>query len=166
MFCQECGAQIRSTARFCNKCGATVKQRFDNVSVARPETVEPPAPEKNEAPKESPMVIPFATEKAPRVRRAEQRAIFEPVSSDASAKTSRSPAQQAGHNRAERKTREKPAPRSALEKSSDAAPQSFFTQVMPATVNRRHNRLVVVAAVLLLAFVALALLFYYAAKFA
>src|SRR5438128_1792947 len=28
MFCQECGREIRQSARFCNKCGAEVKQRF------------------------------------------------------------------------------------------------------------------------------------------
>lgn len=34
MFCQQCGAQLRSSARFCNKCGNSVQQRFGDADAA------------------------------------------------------------------------------------------------------------------------------------
>src|SRR5205823_817445 len=41
MFCQECGAEIRQSARFCNKCGAEVKQRFGGNKPAPKREVPP-----------------------------------------------------------------------------------------------------------------------------
>jgi hypothetical protein len=43
MFCQICGAKLRSTARFCNHCGKPVAERFGN---ARLPSAEPPPPPK------------------------------------------------------------------------------------------------------------------------
>src|SRR5262245_22304481 len=42
MFCQECGREIRQSARFCNKCGAEVKQRFPEP---RPPAKRDPSPD-------------------------------------------------------------------------------------------------------------------------
>ena len=46
MFCQICGAQLRSTARFCNHCGKPVAQRFSGAPVqpsdTPPQAVPPP----------------------------------------------------------------------------------------------------------------------------
>lgn len=106
------------------------------------------------------MVIPITVDDLPRARRTEQHTIFEP--SDSSAKRPKS-----GRADADRKN---PGNHTSTVASSppahNPAPQSFFTQVMPATVNRQHNRLVVVTALLLLTFLVLVILFYIAAKYA
>ena len=45
MFCQICGAKLRSTARFCNNCGKPVVQRFDSApSQSSDAPPPPPAP--------------------------------------------------------------------------------------------------------------------------
>src|SRR5581483_4405499 len=44
MFCQICGAQLRSTARFCNRCGQPVAQRFSGAPSPVPEPPPPPVP--------------------------------------------------------------------------------------------------------------------------
>ncbi|MFN7949041.1 MAG: hypothetical protein U0Z53_27055 [Blastocatellia bacterium] len=106
------------------------------------------------------MIIPIAPDEAPRARRAEQRTIFEPVTSASSALQPDGPT-------TSRQTIESHAASAAASPAlQPASVQTFFTQVMPATVNRQHHRLVIVTALLLLAFVALVTLFYFAAKYA
>ncbi|HWQ34742.1 MAG TPA: zinc ribbon domain-containing protein [Blastocatellia bacterium] len=173
MFCQECGKQIRPTARFCNRCGSPVRQRFN----AEPQqAASQPLPAKNESarqadersvtPKsreasgEGSLIIPISVDELPRSKKTDQRTIFEP--SDSSAKRPKS-----GSADADRKNPGKHTSTAASSPPAhNPAPQSFFTQVMPATVNRQHNRLVVVTALLLLTFAALVVLFYIAAKYA
>lgn len=36
MFCQICGSQLRSTARFCNQCGKPVQERFGSALLETP----------------------------------------------------------------------------------------------------------------------------------
>jgi hypothetical protein len=44
MFCQICGAQLRSTARFCNHCGKPVAERFGGARLQPPDISPPTAP--------------------------------------------------------------------------------------------------------------------------
>lgn len=176
MFCQECGKQIRPTARFCNRCGSPVRQRF-NAELQQAASQPLPAknesarqadersvtPKSREASGEGSMIIPISVDELPRSKKTEQRMILEP--SDSSAK--RPEGRKVGSVSADLKNPGKHTS-SVVDSPSphNSAAQSFFTKVMPATVNRQHNRLVVVTALLLLAFVALVILFYIAAKYA
>lgn len=167
MFCQECGKEVRVTARYCNGCGTPVRQRF-NAPGAAPlpgrsdsarQAGEPlPAPLNRESANEGSMIIPIAPDEMPRARRADQRTIFEPVTSSARRPDGPITSRQTIDSHT--------ASAAASPALQPASVQTFFTQVMPATVNRQHHRLVIVTALLLLAFVALVTLFYFAAKYA
>ncbi|HZS08278.1 MAG TPA: zinc ribbon domain-containing protein [Blastocatellia bacterium] len=178
MFCQECGKQIRDTARFCNGCGSLVRQRFN---AAPPPPAPQPVEEKRAA---SPRpddfsttveirdpsgdhtaVVPVVPGESVRARnRAEQRTLFEPSSAEASRTRPPQPALRHDHSGVE--ASKNLPPRKAAVAARDGNSKAFFTRAFPATVNPRHNHLVIVTSLLLLGFVLLLLLFYFAAKFA
>ncbi len=165
MFCQECGKEVRATARYCNGCGTPVRQRFNAAGPAQSDAArqagEPlSAPLNRESANEGSLIIPIAPDEMPRARRAESRTIFEPVTSASSALRPDGPT-------TARQTIESHTASAAASPALQSAPaKTFFTEVLPATVNRQHHRLVIVTALLLLAFVALVTLFYFAAKYA
>lgn len=77
MYCQECGAQIRSHAKFCNRCGTEVRQRFgrenDRTGDFTPLPPPPPLrPAKESNPKANPKppAVPPPTDRQPLSRHA------------------------------------------------------------------------------------------------
>ena len=180
MYCQQCGAQLRQTARFCNKCGVKVRQRFSGVeppprSESAPEAGKLPALAGSDqpapqawAPIEQTLIMPVVGQPMlgappseppgePEEKRlaaaaqAERPTVFEPPA----------PAPPKAHAEAS-----PPAPRrwSTAAWRRDAARKPVFTQVMPAASNRQHNRLMIVVPFLLLIFIGVLVLAYVAAK--
>jgi hypothetical protein len=182
MFCQECGRQMRDSARFCNKCGTPVRQRFGGfwpppeTETAAPQGSQPPQvsdkpPPKNSWPRvEDTLVMPMVGKpaaepesadqepapRAPRKDRNERATLFEPPPP----KAPKAPAPEAPDENPPTASRRPPT--SALQR--DAARKPFFTQVAPALSNRQHSRLVLIVPVLVLIFIGVLVLAYIAAK--
>jgi hypothetical protein len=138
MYCQQCGAQIRSRARFCNQCGTQVRQRF----------VTPIEP-RREASKDGPR-----SDQQPLLRHAwphaEEAIVMPAVPKTVKPSSPRPP------ERSETTTRVDLPPPPSIEPAKPAplaprqAPKAFFTQIGTALPNRQHSRLVLVVPIVLL----------------
>ncbi len=186
MFCQECGRQLRETARFCNQCGATVKQRFSGAGDPLPSAplvqakpavpaqtdVHPLAEEPHSDVDEAPMIIPVIAPVQTRTIRKAKHTVFEPLPPKLSPKDSTLPSPSperanshvnpAGNHTASHYS----APPPVSFPADASSHQTFFTRAMPALVNPRHNRLVRATTLLLLAFLVVLILFYLTGKYA
>jgi hypothetical protein len=191
MFCQECGTEIRQRARFCNKCGMEVKQRFSgDTPVPKPETPPPSnhgAPQASErvTPVEHPwphvehtLVMPLVSKptpaelpppnQAPRRRapgeiRPEPPTVVEPPT-PTPAVSEVAPISRDEIPRLD-DTPLAPTPRPVIATlRSESARKPFFTQVVPATSNRQHRRLVLIVPLLVVILILVFALAYHAAK--
>jgi len=185
MYCQQCGREIRQSARFCNKCGAEVKERFpeskpparsesspDTGSLTPPVSFKKPAPQQSWLPVEETLIMPIvgkpglddpragkteAERPASGGTQAERRTIFE-----SSAPKPAPPPKPKGDGAP---SRPQAPPQGKKSSPRDFARKPVFTEFMPAASNRQHDRLLIVIPILVLIFIGVIVLAYIANKY-
>ncbi|MFN0124236.1 MAG: zinc ribbon domain-containing protein [Blastocatellia bacterium] len=178
MFCQECGAQLRDSARFCNQCGHIIRQRFADSQPSgsaagrnprRAETLPAPPEDDGQTWSQWDEILEDDMATRPRMRPV-QKVVFEPPPpAQASAPVIPSvnpPVEyQAQTMSAVRKKQPERPPDYRRRATLDPVEPEFFTGTMPATSNPRHDRLLMATGIMLLVSLALMILLYIAGKY-